>query len=75
MMAALFPYALTSGSLVVRVAVTFQSETADGDGARWFWVYHIRIENHGDVDVQLIDRNWEISDARGPSNSSAAAEW
>jgi ApaG protein len=65
MMSALFPYALTTGSVTVRVSVSFQTETSDPAASRWFWIYHIRIENHGDSDVQLISRRWEITDGRG----------
>lgn len=68
MMSALFPYALTSGSVTVRVSVSFQPETSDPMNSRWFWIYHIRIENHGDGDVQLISRRWEITDGRGGVN-------
>ncbi|MFM6854082.1 MAG: Co2+/Mg2+ efflux protein ApaG [Sphingopyxis sp.] len=67
-MSALFPYAVTTGDVTVRVAVTFQQESADPDGQRWFWVYHIRIENNGSNTIQLIDREWEIFDARGALN-------
>ena len=62
---ALFPYSRTTGDLTVRVSVNFQPETSDPSASRWFWVYHIRIENHGDADVQLINRKWEITDSRG----------
>lgn len=68
MMSALFPYALTSGSVTVRVSVSFQPETSDPSGSRWFWIYHIRIENHGERDVQLVSRRWEITDGRGAMN-------
>ena len=60
MLDALFPYSRTTGDLTVRVSVNFQPETSDPSASRWFWVYHIRIENHGDADVQLINRRWEI---------------
>ena len=68
MMSALFPYALTTGSVTVRVSVSFQSETSDPSASRWFWIYHIRIENHGEDDIQLISRRWEITDGRGAVN-------
>ena len=48
MMQAMFPYAKSSEDIVVRVAVTYQADTSDPMGSRWFWVYHIRIENRGD---------------------------
>lgn len=65
MLAALFPYAETTDGVTVRVSVSFQPENSQPNGRRWFWVYHIRIENEGDRDVQLIDRRWEIIDGRG----------
>ncbi len=65
MIGALFPYAVTTGDVTVRASVTFQPETSQPSASRWFWVYHIRIENHGDSAVQLIDRKWEIIDGRG----------
>ena len=65
MITALFPHALTTGDVTVRVAVSFQPETSQPAASRWFWAYHIRIENHGNLAVQLIDRRWEITDGRG----------
>ncbi|MEQ1724430.1 MAG: Co2+/Mg2+ efflux protein ApaG [Sphingopyxis sp.] len=65
MIGALFPYALTTGDVTVRAAVSFQPENSQASASRWFWIYHIRIENHGDTPVQLIDRSWEITDGRG----------
>ncbi|MEQ1509396.1 MAG: Co2+/Mg2+ efflux protein ApaG [Sphingopyxis sp.] len=64
-MAALFPFAATTEAITVRVAVTFQPESSQPAASRWFWVYHIRIENHGDAPVQLRDRRWEITDGNG----------
>jgi ApaG protein len=32
---------------------------------RWFWSYHVRIENEGDRPVQLLGRHWVIRDSRG----------
>ena len=62
---ALFPYAETTQNVTVRASVSFQPENSQPGGGRWFWVYHIRIENHRDSAVQLIDRQWEITDGRG----------
>lgn len=68
MMNALFPYALTTGSVTVRVSVSFQADNSDPSASRWFWTYHIRIENRGEDDIQLISRRWEITDSRGTLN-------
>jgi ApaG protein len=65
MISALFPLSATTGAVTVRASVSFQAETSEPSGHRWFWVYHIRIENDGDAPVQLIDRRWEITDGRG----------
>ncbi len=65
MIDALYPYAVTTNGVTVRVAVSFQPETSQPAQRRWFWIYHIRIENHRNASIQLIDRRWEITDGRG----------
>ena len=65
MMENFFPFAETTDGVTIRVSVTFLPEQSDVDGNRWFWAYHIRIENHRDSAVQLLTRHWRISDARG----------
>ena len=65
MIAALFPYAETTEGITVRVSVSFQPRNSDPAARRWLWTYHIRLENHGTLDVQLIDRHWLIIDGRG----------
>ncbi len=67
-MKALFPYAETTRGLTVRVVVNFLPEQSEPQKNRWFWAYHIRIENDGEMAVQLISRRWEITDARGALN-------
>lgn len=64
-MKSFFPFAETTDGVTVRVAVTFLPEQSDVEGKRWFWAYHIRIENHRDSAVQLLTRHWQISDERG----------
>jgi len=61
----LFPYEATTGGITVRVAVSYLSEQSQPAHGRWFWSYHIRIENGGDAPVQLLTRHWIISDGRG----------
>ncbi len=62
---ALFPYALESEGFMVRVSVNYMAENSLPDRQRWFWSYHIRIENVGEEAAQLVSRHWEIRDARG----------
>ena len=64
-LALLFPNVAVSGALTVRVAVSYLPEQSAPDQGRWFWSYHIRIENGGDATVQLLERYWRIVDGRG----------
>jgi ApaG protein len=61
----LFPHSATTSGVTVRVSVGFLAEQSEPSRGRWFWAYHIRIENDGPVAVQLIGREWVIVDARG----------
>ena len=64
-MAMLFPHVATTGEIHVRVAVSFLPEQSAPKAGRWFWSYHIRIENDGERSVQLLSRHWRITDGRG----------
>ena len=57
-------HAMTDG-MIVRVAVNFLPDQSQIEAGKWFWVYHIRIENHSDETVQLLTRHWRITDGRG----------
>ena len=54
--------------LIVRVAVNFLPEQSRIEAGKWFWIYHIRIENESDQTVQLLTRHWRITDGRGAVN-------
>jgi ApaG protein len=62
---ALFPYVAETRGLTVRVSVNYLPEQSQPAGGRWFWAYHIRVENGGRMAAQLLTRRWEITDARG----------
>lgn len=64
MIDALFPYAAETRGVTVRVSVNYLPEQSQPAAGRWFWAYHIRIENDGAFAVQLLTRRWEIRDAR-----------
>ena len=64
-LALLFPHLAVSGDLTVRVAVSYLPEQSAPDQGRWFWSYHVRIENRGEKTVQLLERHWKIVDGRG----------
>jgi ApaG protein len=61
----LFPHSATTRAVTVRVSVSFLPEQSEPGRGRWFWAYHVRVENGGPQAVQLISRSWTISDGRG----------
>jgi len=61
----LFGYAATTDDVTVRVAVNFLPEQSEPASGRWFWAYHVRIENGSARTIQLISREWIIADGRG----------
>ena len=63
--ASLFPHRATTAGVTVRVAVSFLAEQSSPEAGRWFWSYHVRIENHRDDTIQLLSRYWQIIDGRG----------
>jgi ApaG protein len=64
----LFQHAAITDRVTVRVAANFLPEQSRVDAGKWFWVYHIRIENDSDQAVQLLTRHWRITDGRGLVN-------
>ena len=61
----LFQHAAMTDGITVRVAVNFLPEQSQPDAGKWFWVYHIRIENGSHEQVQLMTRHWRITDGAG----------
>lgn len=61
----LFAQSLTTRDVTVRVSVSYLPEQSEPNRGRWFWAYHIRLENHGERAVQLLTRHWIITDGRG----------
>jgi ApaG protein len=66
---ALFPNAATTDGVTVRVSVSYLPEQSEPERGRWFWAYHIRLENEGTETVQLLTRHWVITDGRGARHS------
>jgi ApaG protein len=65
---ALFDEHATTEGVTVRVVTNFLDEQSNPAQNRWFWSYHIRIENHRDDPVQLLTRHWKITDGHGGVN-------
>jgi ApaG protein len=68
-MKALFTDEAETRGIVVRVSVSYLPEQSEPQRGRWFWAYHIRIENEGATTVQLLTRHWIITDGRGARHS------
>ena len=68
-MSALFPHAAETRGVIVRVSVNYLPEQSEPARGRWFWAYHIRVENEGPMAVQLLTRHWIITDGRGARHS------
>ncbi|AIT81524.1 MULTISPECIES: Co2+/Mg2+ efflux protein ApaG [Novosphingobium] len=64
----LFQHTAITDGVTVRVAVNFLPEQSRIEAGKWFWVYHIRIENHSDQPLQLLTRHWRITDGKGEVN-------
>lgn len=64
----LFQHAAITHGITVRVAVNFMPDQSRVEAGKWFWVYHIRLENGSDETVQLMTRHWRITDGAGMVN-------
>lgn len=64
----LFQHAAITQGITVRVAVNFMPDQSRIEAGKWFWVYHIRIENDSADTVQLLTRHWRITDGTGSVN-------
>jgi ApaG protein len=49
----------------VHAVATFHPERSDPRRNTWFFSYTVTITNDGPTAATLIDRHWEITDARG----------
>src|SRR3954467_13698449 len=61
----LFPNVAVTRGIAVRVAVSFLAEQSDPNSDRWFWSYHVRIENGSDRARPPLSRRRAIVDGRG----------
>ena len=58
-------YEARTRDILVRVRPEHLPDQSDADARRWVWAYHVEVENHGPVAVQLVARHWIITDAAG----------
>ena len=58
-------YKATTDSIEVTVEPRFMADRSDPRAGRYFWAYTVEIANRGARTVQLVERHWRITDARG----------
>ena len=58
------PVAVLALAIVAIAPLAVACQSAP-DEAHFVWKYHVRIENKGDLTVQLRNRYWRITDSLG----------
>src|SRR5258708_14709969 len=58
-------YRATTRAIEVTVRPQYLPDQSDPAKPQFVWAYQVRIENKGDVTVQLRSRHWKITDALG----------
>ena len=58
-------FTAATDEVVVVVRPVYLDEPSDPLQQKLVFGYHVRIENHGDADVQLLRRHWTITDGLG----------
>lgn len=56
-------YRQETHGVLIKVEPCFLDEESDPDSNRFVWAYTVVIENHGSEPVQLLEREWRITDA------------
>ena len=58
-------YEAETQGVVIRVRPNFLDEESSPAENRYFWAYHVEIENRGKRTLQLMTRHWHITDREG----------
>lgn len=58
-------YTATTRAIRVTVEPQYLPDQSDPAKSQYVWAYKVRIENRGDVAVQLRSRHWKITDGLG----------
>ncbi len=59
------PYSESTNNIQITVWPEFIDNKTSPAGDVFIWAYHVRIENHGNEPVILINRYWRIIDEKG----------
>ncbi len=58
-------YKATTRAIQVTVQPQYLPDQSEPEKSQFVWAYKVRIENGGDVAVQLRSRHWKITDGLG----------
>ena len=58
-------YTATTRAISVTVKPQYLPDQSDPNKSQYVWAYQVRIENKGDIAVQLRSRHWKITDGLG----------
>jgi ApaG protein len=58
-------YSKTTRSIRVSVRPFYLEDQSEPETNHFVWAYRVKIENRGQVAVQLLRRTWHITDAHG----------
>ena len=61
-------YSETTRGICVTVHPQYLPEQSSPEDQRFVWAYTVTIQNQGDETVQLVNRFWRITDAKGTSH-------
>jgi ApaG protein len=59
------PYQAITRGIAVSVEPTYLEANSSPGNSQYFWAYRVTIENQGLETVQLLNRHWMITNARG----------
>ncbi len=59
------PYIAITRGIAVSVEPTYLEANSSPGNSQYFWAYRVTIENQGRETVQLRNRHWMITNARG----------
>lgn len=66
-------YEATTHGVTVQVTPQFLETESDTTKNKYIWAYHIKIINTAPHTVQLLNRYWRITDARGQTQEVRGA--
>lgn len=66
-------YEQTTNAITVSVRSTFLEDQSEPARGHYVWAYQVTIRNGGGTAVQLLNRHWRITDAKGATQEVRGA--